>query len=245
MESHLQLLTARFTAPAALEAPTPPRAASPGIVPMQDLPSAGTGTADRVFLAKLDGAPPALRHALAQRGWVECDDDDDGGGGGGNNMWHLFWKNARFTAADYKRGATAPHTRINHIPKSMAITKKDLLHRNLRKFKSVYGALYNFFPDGFLLPSEYTKFVKHYTKQEPGTVWICKPIDLSRGRKIFLFRDIGDLTVDQMSLVQSYIARPLCIGGYKMDLRLYGVCLCVCVSMCLCVLACGCAVAVK
>ena len=51
-------------------------------------------------------------------------------------------------------------------------------------------------------------------------IWICKPTDSSRGRKIFLMRDLKDLTYDQPYIVQHYINRPLTIGGYKLDLRL-------------------------
>ena len=52
-------------------------------------------------------------------------------------------------------------------------------------------------------------------------IWICKPSDSSRGRNIFLIRELTDLVYDQQYLVQKYIDRPLTIGGYKLDLRLY------------------------
>lgn len=48
-----------------------------------------------------------------------------------------------------------------------------------------------------------------------------KPVGLSRGRGISLVRDIASLTYSQTSVVQRYVERPLCLGGYKFDLRLY------------------------
>jgi len=53
------------------------------------------------------------------------------------------------------------------------------------------------------------------------TIWICKPSDSSRGRGVFLIRDLNELAYDQQYIAQRYIDRPLTIGGYKFDLRLY------------------------
>lgn len=83
-------------------------------------------------------------------------------------------------------------------------------------------------PLTFLLPHEYTQFVKAFTEAEAKrdtshaqNYWIMKPVGLSRGRGISLVRDIASLTYSQSSVVQKYVERPLCLGGYKFDLRLY------------------------
>lgn len=47
-----------------------------------------------------------------------------------------------------------------------------------------------------------------------------KPADSSRGRGIYLLRELGELAYDQPSIVQRYISEPLMVGGYKADLRL-------------------------
>ena len=58
-------------------------------------------------------------------------------------------------------------------------------------------------------------------EDEQQNFWIMKPIGMSRGRGISLVRDIGALTYSQASVVQRYVERPLCLNGYKFDLRLY------------------------
>ena len=59
--------------------------------------------------------------------------------------------------------------------------------------KGLFGKPYAITPLTFILPNEYTKFVDEYTKQEDSAVWICKPADSSRGRKIFLIKDISEV----------------------------------------------------
>ena len=34
----------------------------------------------------------------------------------------------------------------------------------------MHGPIYSFFPDGFILPTEYTKFVAHYAQQGMQTL---------------------------------------------------------------------------
>lgn len=62
--------------------------------------------------------------------------------------------------------------------------------------QAIFGPIYNFSPTTFILPNEYKKFVEEFTKSDEKQIWICKPADLSRGRKIFLINDIGELQYD-------------------------------------------------
>jgi tubulin polyglutamylase TTLL5 len=54
-----------------------------------------------------------------------------------------------------------------------------------------------------------------------ANVWIMKPVGMSRGRGIELVSDISCLTYSQATVVQRYIPYPMCLDGYKFDLRLY------------------------
>lgn len=64
-------------------------------------------------------------------------------------------------------------------------------------FQIIFGSIYNFTPKTYSLPNEYRKFVEEFTKQDSKSIWICKPTDMSRGRKIFLINNIKDLQYDQ------------------------------------------------
>ena len=87
--------------------------------------------------------------------------------------------------------------------------------------RNLYGKVYAFTPLTFILPNDYSKFINEYASQETQEVWICKPRDLSRGRKIFLLTDISQLNYDSACVLQKYISDPLLIGGYKWDMRVY------------------------
>eukprot|EP00164_Ancoracysta_twista_P003704 GFYU01004969.1.p1 GENE.GFYU01004969.1~~GFYU01004969.1.p1 ORF type:complete len:628 (-),score=83.50 GFYU01004969.1:675-2558(-) len=160
-----------------------------------------------------DKGPPVVRRALDNNGWLALDEI------GGDVDWNICWKSGRFKPSDYAK--SGKHQRLNHFPKTNSITKKDSLLRNLRKMKGIYGNIFNFFPLTFVLPHEYTKFVNSYSEQEEKDIWICKPADMSRGRKIFLIRDLGDLHYDQQYVVQKYVSNPMLIADFKWDLRIY------------------------
>lgn len=123
--------------------------------------------------------------------------------------------------------------KVNHFTESRQLTRKDMLKRNIQSLTEMgkgkkSGEFFEIMPLTFLLPAEYKSFVKAFheieaTKAVTGTknVWILKPIGLSRGRGISMVSDANSLTYSQASVLQSYVDRPMCLGGYKFDLRLY------------------------
>ncbi|XP_072307733.1 probable tubulin polyglutamylase TTLL2 [Eucyclogobius newberryi] len=166
-----------------------------------------------------DRGPELVREVLLERGWEEYDkrhrQDAD---------WNLYWRASLFHKSDYYN--LMPWQRLNHHPKTVGITRKDFLTRNLRRMRTTFGpGVYDFSPVAFILPNDYTRFLTEYNRQRvnPGQSvhWICKPVDLSRGRGIFIFEDIKDLVYDSTVIVQRYISNPLLISGYKFDLRIY------------------------
>eukprot|EP00762_Andalucia_godoyi_P000091 ANDGO_02429.mRNA.1 hypothetical protein len=168
-----------------------------------------------VFCVKLaEKGPQVVREVCELLGWQMFDETKDH-----EQTWNLWWKTARFTKSQIS--SCNPFQRINHFPGTIEITRKDLLHRNMRKMKGIYGAIAEFVPESYVLPKDYSKFVFAYSEAPKGTLWIAKPHDLSRGRKIFVFTDLSELQYDQQYVVQRYLERPLLIDGFKFDLRLY------------------------
>ncbi|XP_066569287.1 putative tubulin polyglutamylase TTLL2 [Amia ocellicauda] len=180
---------------------------------------AAPGATPLVFRLQ-EGTPEVVREVLLERGWVEYNKQEQEEGD-----WNLYWRTSAFRHAEYEN--ILPWQRLNHHPKTSGLTRKDSLARNLKRMRGTFGsALYDFSPTAFILPNDYTRFLAEYTKDQPengGTpgYWICKPVDLSRGRGIFVFKAIKDLTYDSPVIVQRYISNPLLVSGYKFDLRIY------------------------
>ncbi|XP_041952440.1 probable tubulin polyglutamylase TTLL2 isoform X1 [Alosa sapidissima] len=177
------------------------------------------GTKPLVFRLH-EGAPELVRQVLLERGWEEFEGQQQDEGD-----WNLYWRASAFRSSDYEN--IMPWQRLNHHPKTVGITRKDWLARNLRRMRGTFGSvLYNFSPTAFHLPNDYVRFLEEFSKHRlanggKGAYWICKPVDLSRGRGIFIFEDIKDLAYDCPVIVQRYISNPLLISGYKFDLRIY------------------------
>ncbi|XP_043206466.1 probable tubulin polyglutamylase TTLL2 [Amphibalanus amphitrite] len=113
---------------------------------------------------------------------------------------------------------------VNHIPRANSICRKDCLARHLQRMNKVYGNIYNYSPQTYNLPLDYTKLVAEYTRiLEEGdkATWICKPVGASQGKGITIFSELSTLQYDSNAVVQRYIHNPLLIAGYKFDLRIY------------------------
>nr|XP_018900507.1 PREDICTED: probable tubulin polyglutamylase TTLL2 [Bemisia tabaci] len=177
--------------------------------------------ADGPFIFRINdngGGPNLLLQVCQERGWREYNDN-----GLFKDNWNLWWRTNGFPASHYRQLKKWQFT--NHIPKGSAICRKDNLTRCLKCMKKVFGTIFAFSPAAYNLPLDYTKLVSEYSRQKNGEqsedVWICKPVGLSQGRGITLFKKLSELVYDSHAVVQKYIKNPLLIGGYKFDLRLY------------------------
>lgn len=165
---------------------------------------------------KLQG-PLALRNMLIDLGWEPWDPENDY-----SLDYNLWWKVSEFRPYDYDD--CEPFQRLNHFKGSRAICKKDSLARILRKMIGIYGKIFNFSPQSFILPKDRDLFANFYAmEKEDGNdaTWICKPSSGAQGRGIYVFREIEELEYRSSCVVQRYLDRPLLIEGYKFDLRIY------------------------
>lgn len=118
------------------------------------------------------------------------------------------------------------YQKLIHFPKTGILCTKDNLARLIKRNKGWFGKIYHFTPQTYCLPNETKQFIDLYTRQaingkQDKQMWICKPTDLSRGRKITIIDNLQDLQYDQQSVIQEYIGNPLLIRGTKWDMRIY------------------------
>jgi hypothetical protein len=69
--------------------------------------------------------------------------------------WTLLWSCSTIKPQVYQ--SLNKYQRVNHFPKSVEITRKDLISQNINRMDSQYGSNhYDFFPKTFNLPKEYS-----------------------------------------------------------------------------------------
>ena len=115
-----------------------------------------------------------------------------------------------------------PYQKINHFPKTYEITRKDRLFKNIFAMSEMYpDGGFDFLPKTFVLPDEHELLRKQLHKSDDR--WILKPNSSSRGRGIFIIRDLLDISSNSIEkcVVCKYIDNPLIINGLKFDLRIY------------------------
>jgi len=162
----------------------------------------------RVDARSVAGAP-LLRRVLADRGWTVEGEE------GAPADFNLWWRIHRFAPIHVKH-CRFPIQRLNHFSHSHVLTKKSLLAQTLRRMEGLHGYLVDgpVAPRTLLYPQDKAAF-----PTDGHTVWVCKPVDSSRGRGIFLTRDLQGLRGE--AVVQEYITNPLLVNGFKFDLRVY------------------------
>jgi tubulin polyglutamylase TTLL6/13 len=66
------------------------------------------------------------------------------------------------------------------------------MSRKLKKMRKIFPEDYDFFPQTFILPVEFTDFRKAFHEKR-SRVWIVKPEASSQGRGIFLVKDPSEI----------------------------------------------------
>lgn len=136
---------------------------------------------------------------LKNRGWTETNSELD---------WDFFWSDVGWMYEFFDHIHLADHQ----------LTRKDLLIKNLKRMKktlerdgqTVEAGKYNFFPQTYALPAEYGLFVEEFKRMSPDPkltklpkgakslqevgVWIMKPVGKARGRGIFLFTRLSQIS---------------------------------------------------
>ncbi|GAB6032804.1 hypothetical protein CHUAL_012007 [Chamberlinius hualienensis] len=169
-------------------------------------------------LNERDG-PEIIAQVLEERNWIGFSDESDN-----RNDWNLWWSPS--PALHYKSFLPLkPWQFVNEIQllNGSKVSRKDRLVRSIRSGRASYGDVYDFMPLAFVLPGDYVRFVLEYSKRNSknDNFWILKPADKSRGRGIFVFKLLNELSYNSCAVVQKYLTNPLLVSGYKFDLRIY------------------------
>ena len=70
--------------------------------------------------------------------------------------WDLLWTDSSVTVDKLYR--MKPFQRINHFPGMYALSRKNHLASNLKKMQARHPEDYSFFPETWLLPTDYNLF---------------------------------------------------------------------------------------
>ncbi|KAL0236881.1 hypothetical protein PCE1_000278 [Barthelona sp. PCE] len=165
-----------------------------------------------------------ILNTFKERGFVEVEEDD----------WDIIWANIEWMRENYESTPLIGYRKLNHFKRSFELTRKDLLAKNLKKYRRTLRkngiVMPTFFPSTYVLPADYSLFVEEF-KRTPGGVWIMKPIGRAQGKGIFLFEKLRDIEQWKSQsteehrvenyVVQMYLDHPYLVGGKKFDLRLY------------------------
>lgn len=116
-----------------------------------------------------------------------------------------------------------PYQKMNHIPGTFQIGRKDKIWRNLQSQMLRNGRKeFNFMPLTYILPQDVKRLKRLWPIfDERNTRWIIKPPASARGTGIKVVSRWTQIPKQKPMIVQKYIDRPLLINGSKFDLRLY------------------------
>jgi tubulin polyglutamylase TTLL5 len=139
-------------------------------------------TKDRGYYFKVNSNDGRLiKNTLEDNGFVET----------GQNNFCIFWSSAVIKQGIYLN--LKPYQKVNHFPRSVEITRKDLLYKNLAKMQAVYKNSFNFFPMSYLLPNESTFLQEAFDKTKDEMLFIVKPVASSQGRGIYVTNSLQDV----------------------------------------------------
>ena len=119
--------------------------------------------------------------------------------------------------------------KFNHFPSTYQIGLKDNMYKHYKVYKRLFPKLYNFVPDTYILPADSEIFENIYKKNKKS-LWIVKPVNMSRGRGVHLLKDESELkelikkSYDENAipdLISRYLDKPHLINNKKYDLRIY------------------------
>jgi tubulin polyglutamylase TTLL1 len=118
-----------------------------------------------------------------------------------NDTWNFYWANVVtvrqiFSGKSYVKLNDSQI--INHFPNFYELTRKDLMAKNIKKYKKTLikeGKTIdhlNFLPITYILPQDMPVFIEEF-KRTPNSLWILKPSNKCQGQGITLVNKTSKL----------------------------------------------------
>ena len=129
-----------------------------------------------------------------------------------DSKWDILWSHNYPFSNRTARGAWLKKLpagkRVNKIPGSGFLSSK----QSLAKIKD-----YKYFPKAFVLPTDWSKFVKE-RDENPDSYWLLKS---GRHRNIRVVQSDEILNDEKEKFIQKMISPPLLVNGRKFDIGTY------------------------
>lgn len=130
----------------------------------------------------------------ARRGWEQWEPED-------GDDWDVYWASVHSARALFSPESGIKlneHQRVNHFPNQQELTRKDLMAKNLRRYRKSLeregkdASCLDFVPMTYTLPADLPLFTEEY-KRCPNSTWIVKPSGRSQGKGIFLVNKLSQV----------------------------------------------------
>ena len=186
---------------------------------------------------KSDLNKEVITQNFTDRFWEEIEDDDN---------WNIFWASVNtirqiFSGKSYVK--LTDYQILNHFPNFYELTRKDLMAKNIKKYKKQLLKEgkpvdhLDFLPLTFVLPQDMSIFIEEF-KKYPNSLWILKPNNKCQGQGITLLNKTSKvkkmnfskkvttdnnqtININDVYVVSKYIENPFLMSGKKFDLRIY------------------------
>lgn len=150
---------------------------------------------------KTDLEKATLVQNFEKRGWQRAQGEED---------WNIFWALPWTVKQIFNHGSgyrLGEMQLLNHFPNHYELTRKDLMVKNIKKFRKEMekennpiadkddsgGLLYmDIVPLTYTLPGDYNIFSEEF-KKYPNATWIMKPTARAQGKGIFLVNKMKQL----------------------------------------------------
>ncbi|CAD5229334.1 unnamed protein product [Bursaphelenchus okinawaensis] len=125
---------------------------------------------------------------------------------------------------DMKTFIRSQDSKVNKFPGMTELARKIALTQAIRSMRELFPEEYNFYPQSWILPSQYNSF-KNYSTRNPNKWFIVKPDEGAQGVGIYLINQAEQLhSVKDRLLIQEYLDEPYLLKDrLKFDFRVYAV----------------------